>query len=297
MSARADPSDGQGATRQSTSPLVRFMAFVAPTGILTGIFYYFGYVSARSFYGYFGISLSTLNLPASHYFIQTTDAVFRPLATLAIISLAVLFAHQLLDSASRRTARLITWELILGSAALATVGLAGLYTGIGGAPSAVSLALAVLFVEYSLWLGLQTSALSGWLTTLAQSKAELRRGILLAIFLVAVFWAITDLAYNRGIQRARIVEETLPIQPQAVVYSAQQLFIPGAGVEMTRLPAAGEDGAAFRYNGLRPLIYANDRWFLLPKGWKRDNGDTVVLLRDAPSQIRVDLAPGLLGVS
>lgn len=268
------------------------MAFAAPTGILTGIFYYFGYVSARSFYGYFGISLSTLNLPASHYFIQTTDAVFRPLATLAIISLAVLLVHQLLDSASIRRGRLITWALILASAALASVGLVGLYTGLGGAPSAISLAVAVLLVEYALWLGLKTSALTGWLTTLAQSRRELRRGILLAIFLVAVFWAVTDLAYNRGIQRAQIVEETLPIQPQAVVYSAQELDIPGAGVQMTRLPA-GEEGATYRYNGLRPLIYANDRWFLLPKGWRRDNGDTVVLLRDAPSQVRVDLAPGL----
>jgi len=273
----------------------RLLGFVAPTGLLTGIFYYFGYVSARSFYGYFGIPLSALDLPASHYFIQTTDTVFRPLATIALIGLAALVLHQVVEARSatvgRRAARTTQRALVLGSLALAAVGLVGLYTGRGGVLSAACLAGAAVLAEYSLWLGLRTGILSVMVATLARSRAEIRRGMLLAVVVVAVFWAVTDLAHERGLERARVVESTLPVQPQAVVYSVHELSIPGTGVQMRRLPAA-EGGATYLYNGLRPLVYAHDRWFLLPKGWKRDNGDTVVLIRDTSTSVRVDLAPG-----
>lgn len=296
MSASVESPYAESNARPSlTAPLARVFAFVAPTGLLTGMFYYFGNVSARSFYGYFGISLSTLDLPASHYFIQTADALFRPMAAVALLSLCVFGVHILLESASLggggRTGRLITGGLILASVPPTTVGLVGLFSGRGGAPSAFSLAAGVIIWEYALWLGLHTSALKGRLATMAESRVGMRRGILLAILLIAIFWGITVLAHNRGTLRAQIVEATLPIQPQAVVYSTQPLHISGTGVGMTRLDG-GEGGAAFLYNGLRPLIYAHDRWFLVPKGWRRDNGDTVVLLRDSPDQIRVDLAPG-----
>ncbi|GAA4121194.1 hypothetical protein GCM10022415_23680 [Knoellia locipacati] len=281
--------------RSTASAAGRLLGFVAPTGLLTGIFYYFGYVSARSFYGYFGIPLSALGLPASHYFIQTTDTVFRPLAIIAVIALSILVLHQLVDvrapTLARRTARTIHRGLVMVSIVLAAVGLVGLYTGKGGALCAASLAAAAVLAEYSLWLGLRTGMLSALVATLATARAEIRRGILLAVVVVAVFWGVTDLAHDRGLERARIIESTLPFQPQAVVYSVQELSIPGTGVQMQRLPAA-EGGAIYLYNGLRPLVYAHDRWFLLPKGWKRGNGDTVVLVRDTSDHVRVDLAPG-----
>ena len=281
--------------RSTASAMGRLLGFVAPTGLLTGILYYFGYVSARSFYMYFGIPLSALDLPASHYFVQTTDTVFRPIAAIAVIGLSVLVVHQLLEAMSlrmaRRTAQLMSWGLVWTSVALASVGLVGLGTGRGGVLSAASLAGAAVLAEYALWLGRRTYTLGALVTTLATSRTEVRRGILLAVVVVSVFWAVTDLAHERGLERARIVESTLPLQPQAVVYSVQELSIPGTGVQMQRLPAA-EGGATYLYNGLRPLVYAHDRWFLLPKGWKKDNGDTVVLIRDTSTSVRVDLAPG-----
>jgi hypothetical protein len=52
-----------------------------------------------------------------------------------------------------------------------------------------------------------------------------------------------------------------------------------------------ETAYRFRYNGLRPLLYARDRRFLLPVDWTHDNGSTVIVLQDDPSRVRVDLAP------
>jgi hypothetical protein len=108
--------------------------------------------------------------------------------------------------------------------------------------------------------------------------------------LIAVFWAVTDIAAERGTATARLVEPTLRIRPQAVVYSEKDLHLPGPEVGVVAL--SGADSAyAFRYNGQRPLLYANGRWFLLPVGWTHDNGATVIVLEDDPGHLRVDLAP------
>lgn len=40
-----------------------------------------------------------------------------------------------------------------------------------------------------------------------------------------------------------------------------------------------------------PLLYANDPWFLLPVGWKHDNGSTVIVLQSDYGSLPVDLAP------
>ena len=84
---------------------------------------------------------------------------------------------------------------------------------------------------------------------------------------------------------------SLSLQPQAVVYSAKDLQLDDGPDVKTEL-IDGEDSAfAFRYSGLRPLLYANDRWFLLPVGWRQGLGATVIVLHDDPAHVRVDLAP------
>jgi hypothetical protein len=108
--------------------------------------------------------------------------------------------------------------------------------------------------------------------------------------LVAVFWATANVARQRGVDAARAIELSLPIQPQAVVYSRDRLQIAGPGVGLSELDAP-DAAFAFRYNGLRTLVHAGGRWFLLPVGWTRQNGATVFLLPDSSEAIRVDLAP------
>jgi hypothetical protein len=60
------------------------------------------------------------------------------------------------------------------------------------------------------------------------------------------------------------------------------------GVNLRR----GKDTAYhFRYTGLSPLVYAQDRWFLLPVGWTAGAASPVIVLGDDPGRIRVNLAP------
>jgi hypothetical protein len=80
------------------------------------------------------------------------------------------------------------------------------------------------------------------------------------------------------------------LESQAVVYSQNDLHLSGPYVGVAVL--SGKNTAYhFRYNGLRPLVYANNRWFLLPVGWTHNNGLTVIVLQDDPDRVRVDLAP------
>jgi hypothetical protein len=174
---------------------------------------------------------------------------------------------------------------------LGAVGAAGLYGEPLGLLSPISLAVSALLLEYALWtIDRYGASFPARVTASVRVSVGLRRGLLTALVLIAVFWAVTHLAQARGTMNARLAEMSLRRQSQAVVYSEKELHLPGPGVGVVVIE--GEDGGyRFRYNGLRPLIYANGRWLLLPVGWKHDNDSTVIILQDDPGKVRVDLAP------
>jgi hypothetical protein len=274
--------------------VVEIAALVGPAGILTGILYYFGYISAKAFYSYFGVSLSALNFSPTNYLVRSTDTFFRPVATLLIFVLVVFVSHhllgQLLGRVGHHRARWVMFGLCGATAVLAGFGLSGLYGEPLGLVSPLSLAASAALMEYSVLIAVRYASLPAAMRALLHAGVGLRRGLLAALVLIAIFWAVTNLAQERGTTNARLAELALPLQPQAVVYSEKDLHLPGPGVAVTNLN--GDNSAyRFRYNGLRPLLYANGRWFLLPVGWKRDNGSTVIVLQDDPGRVRIDLAP------
>jgi hypothetical protein len=270
------------------------LAIVGPTSLLTGILYYFGYVSTKAFYNYFGISLSALNFSASNYLVHSADTFFKPAATLLIVSIVLLIAHQLLrqalSRAGKRWARGVALCLCSLAIVLAGVGLLGLHGWLPGLTSPFSLAASGLLLEYSAWVASRYAVPQPRIDALINTGVNLRRGLIAALVLIATFWTVTDLAYRQGIANARLVEQVLPLESQAVVYSQNDLHLSGPYVGVAVL--SGKNTAYhFRYNGLRPLVYANNRWFLLPVGWTHNNGLTVIVLQDDPDRVRVDLAP------
>ena len=287
------PEPGKGGHHFSLS-ISDIVTIIGPVGLLTGILYYFGYVSAEAYYSYFGISLSALDLPADNYLLGDADTFFKPAAALLIGSIIIFAAHHLVSQLVGRLGKALLTGLVAGvsavTAALAIFGLLGLFGTPGGLASAVALAVAGLLAEYVVWIAARSPVTSDRFTAAMQRGKNLRRGLLLSLVLVAIFWAVADMAYQRGISEAQLVEFSLPLRSQAVVYSDRDLDIPGSDVGRTVL--RGTDSAyRYRYNGLRPLLYAHDRWFLLPVSWTRNNGETVIVLQDDPGHMRVDLAP------
>jgi hypothetical protein len=278
--------------------VIEVLAVIGPTSLLTGILYYFGYVSTSAYYFYFGVSLSALDYSTANYLVNSADTLFKPAATLLILLIAGFGVHALLGQAlsllGRHLARYVALSLCGAGAGLAVVGLLGLYGDLDGLTASLSLAASGLLLEYGVWTATQFAALPPRIGALIGSGAQLRRGLIAALAMVALFWAVDDLATARGTANARLFEQSLLLQPQAVVYSKDDLHLPGPGIGVTLL--AGKSTAYhFRYNGLRQLLYTHDRWFLLPVGWTHQNGSTVIVLPDDPGRTRVDLAPSTTG--
>lgn len=258
---------------------------------MTGILFYFGYVSSKSFYAYFGVTLSALDLSTSTYAVRAPETLFRPVVALILILLAVAVAHHSLHAylarvRPRESLVALVVLMALGVVGL-VVGLDGLRGGTRGAYSALALAVGALLVELGLWTGHTSGLLPAPVSEVYRDSLNVRRGLLAALLVVAAFWATTILAIERGADTARLVERSLPLQPQAVVYSKFDMQLPGS----MRTELAPGGAYRYRYNGLRPLLYSDGRWFLVPARWTRQNGLAVIVLADAPAQVRVDLAP------
>lgn len=270
-------------------------ALVAPTGLLAAVFSYFGYVSARTYYRYFGIPLSALDIPASSYLHRNVDTLFRPIASLLALAFVLFLGHLAVGktwaAGSIRVARVLALVLLALSAAAGLVALLGLRGRTLGLVSPLALVVAPLALEYAAWLVAASGAPHASLQAALRNWPNVRRGLGVALALVGAFWAVTLLAHERGTVSARLTERTLVFQPQAIVYSDRYLHLPVRPDDVTRLAEDGTAGYLFRTSGLRPLLHNRGRWFLLPADWRRDNALPVIVLPDDPGRVRVDLAP------
>jgi hypothetical protein len=182
--------------------------------------------------------------------------------------------------------------MLMLALAAGALGLDGLFREPRGALSGIALGAAALLIEYTFWTASKLRVLPPKLGDLYTSGRTLRHGLITALVIAAAFWATTNVAYAEGIRAARVMEQSLPLQGQAVVYSERELQMPGAN---TRRLSGKETSYRFSYNGLRLLYYADHRWFLVPVRWTHGNGLTVIVLPEEPGKVRVDLAPSPTG--
>jgi hypothetical protein len=288
----APPSDRRAPTKSGR--LTSLVRLLGPTTLLSGLLYYYGYVSLRAYYSYFGINLSVLDLPPDAYVRRGPDTLFKPIGYVTTLLVVLVIAHVLLmhrlTTAKPRSVRRTV--LVLGAVAILVggIGLVVFFTADQAVVPPLCLVAAAGLVEYSVWL-LRTCGRPAEPVRLALARTEdLRQGLVVAVVVIGAFWAVDGIARNRGETLAVDTEISLVLQPRAVVYSAKDLQLPGPDV--TTSPIAGDESAyAFLSNGLRPLLFSNHRWFLLPAGWRHDNGATVIVIKDDTPGVRVDLAP------
>lgn len=278
--------------------IMEVLTLIGPIGLLTALLYYFGYVSARAYYAHFGITVSVLDFSTTHYLLRSPDTLFRPVVATLLAVLAAGVVHlvlrRILQAVTPRWALAIAVVILTVGAALLVVAVLGLFDVTPEAIAAPALLMSALVTEYGLGVARRHGHLSARNRELLEIGVLQRRVLLGALVVIGAFWAVTDLAQERGTTAAQVFELSLPLRPQVVVYSERDLQLPGgSGIGATRLTdptAAQEGGYKFRYNGLRQLLYANGRWFLLPVGWTRDNGATVIVLPDDHAGSRVDMA-------
>jgi hypothetical protein len=271
---------------------------VAPVSLLTAVLYYFGYVREHALFGYFGVDLESLKFSTADYLVRSAGTIFLPVGTVLACSVLALLAHHLLTfglSHADRKCHHAAWAGIgIIAVALLALGIIGLEqpkeANLSPLVSPIALGTGALLVEYTVYIAATYTSLSPQLADTLRTTQAVRRVLIGALLLVSAFWATAVIAQQRGEVVAQAIEMSLPIQPEAVVYSRQRLQITGPGITATHLP--GADAAfAYRYSGLRPLIHSGGHWFLLPAGWTHSNGATVIILSDTAPGIRVDLGP------
>jgi hypothetical protein len=308
-------------------------AVVAPTTVLAAALYYFGYVSSRAQYKYFGVDVDTFGMGPQEYIMRSPPTLFAPLVVLVI---AALLLRQLDSLLQRRIASDVFAHAVPpantdGGAGQRKVGPSADVGEAQAAPDevvtthpaslqrvwlfmrgvrlagAVVLAVGVILLLahtllrnwalYDLVTPLLLAGGAGLLaysmhiadlahaanvTSLrpAQRTTPQRFGLLIAVILACLFWAIATVAQASGLSRAMDTAKHLDELPSVILDTKENLVLrnPGMEGEPTVLPQSDGQTFHYRYHNLRLLIVGRDRMFLVPKTWSASDSTLVVPL-------------------
>ena len=107
------------ADESKTNQFERYLSLgasvVAPITVLSALLFYFGYVSSRAQYAYFGIDVDTIGLSTQDYVMRSPQSLLVPLLALVVIGLALVVAH-LVDTARIRVAEPPTVPIVTPNA-------------------------------------------------------------------------------------------------------------------------------------------------------------------------------------
>ena len=263
---------------------------VAPTTLVTGLLFFFGWGHAYWFFHYFGVDSAALGLGQADYLMRSVDGLFVPLAGLAVLALAVawgrLLGERFLPTSVRRplgewaprTAAVVGVLLVLNG--ISALFVATIFNqGLAVAPLSFAIGIGILFYL----LHRSASAGPGWLAVTEW----------LAVFVLvglSLFWAAFDYSAAVGRSRAAQFVAELPESPEAMVYSESRLNLTAPGVTEVRCAGDPELAYGFRYDGLTLLWQTEDEIVLLPRTWAREDGVAVVIPRD--SGVRLEFRRG-----
>lgn len=240
--------------------------FVAPATFVSALLFYFGYVSSRSMYRYFGIDVDTVGLSTQQFIMRSPQALLVPAVLLALLAACAVLVRVAVHRRGVTPQVIGTVRLVgLTMAGIALVMMAS-YQWIGAwaaYPMVTPLLLAV-GVGLVAWAGHRRGA--------KRTAVALE----LLVVAVAVFWATATLAEWTGRGSAQRTARNLADLPAVVLDTKERLYLGDGIVEETKLPH--EDGQAYRYRyrGLRLLIQGGDTMFLVPSPWSASSSTLVV---------------------
>ena len=256
-------------------------SIIAPATLLGALLFYFGYVSSRAQYDYFGIDVDVIGLSTQDYVMRSPQPLLVPLLVFALVGAALIAWHAQIRRRSTRSGfaaavrRGVVVGLVILAAGLVLLFAYPLLAGWGYYPLVTPLVVALggAIAAYSL----------GTVRFLARTAGASHRPptgvvvLLWAAVAACVFWATATVAQWSGLGLAQQQARHSGNLPSVIVDTEERLFLPDeARVNEIELPASADETFRFRYWGLRLLIVGGDRMFLIPNAW--DNHNTTLVL-------------------
>ena len=256
-------------------------SIIAPVTLLTALLFYFGYVSSRAQFRYFGLDVDTIGLSTNDFVMRSPQVLLVPLLVVALVAIGLLLVHVRLRrrppsppsvGGSMSFALLLLTAgvvLVLGYAWFGRWSLYPLVT-----PLLIGVGTAVLV--YAFWM----PTAPDWLRRSADDRARWVRPAVTALALVVVatsmFWATATLAEWTGRGNALQTARHLGDLPAVILDTPQRLYLTDGIVEESALPAGEAGEFAYRYRGLRLLIQGETHMFLVPDRWSPSNSTLAV---------------------
>ncbi len=284
-----------------TAGFERWWAFgskiIAPATLLSSLLFYFGYVSSRAQYRYFGLDVDTVGLSTRDYVMRSPQALLVPLLAISLGGAGLLLLHLAVrrHPLPRPAVRAILGFGVLG--VLAGVVLIGAYAAVGDWP-AYPLVTPLLLAAGSaaVLYAIRLPAAPSFLQRADDESRGLRRGVL-AFAMVAIvgclFWVTATVAewtgLGNGMRTARHLDRLAPV----ILDTRERLFLTDGIVREKALPVGEGDEFRYRYRGLRLLVQGDGAMFLVPEQWSPSDS-TVMVRLDSSVRVQfrfVDRAP------
>jgi hypothetical protein len=266
-------------------------AVVAPTTVVAGLAFYFGWRREQAFAGYFGIDQSMLGFSTSDYVLRSVDALFVPFVVVLLVLFGAVTARALL--AGHRYRRELTPIIALAGLGAFVV---GILLAWGHPVSSGYVYLQALGIGIGALL--VADALGHWPKARSNSLAAVRF-VAVALALVSAFWATSEYADSRGLILARRLAADLTVNPVATIFSNRNLDInPNRyyrGCSDLVVSKLRGGAYSYRYSGLTLLLRSGGKYFLTPTPgsytpWRAE--DDAVLIVPEDESMRVEFQRG-----
>jgi hypothetical protein len=200
-------------------------SFVAPLTLVTALLFYFGYVSTREFFRYFGIDVDIIGLSSQEFVMRSPGALFIPVMVLLLLAAGLIVGHRVLR---RRVlaASVARQRTVVG--AIAWTGIAFILIGLALAflvPVLGGSSYAALLTPLSLAIG---AGLAAYAASTARSLGSTGVGRSVVVLLVVVmaagaFWCTATIAQWWGLGQARALASDLTSLPAVVLDTKDRL--------------------------------------------------------------------------
>ena len=285
---------------------------VAPTTLLGALLFYFGYVSSRAEYAYFGVDVDTIGLSTQEYIMRSPQPLLVPLLVLPLAGIGFMLADTAIrkrmspcsaDMADQVKAAKAFKRASHGSrtsgmvALLAGIVLLFIYSAIRDWPfyglvTPVVLASGAGLVAYSSRLHRTRFATRHTRPAAAPLSPIDRLGsapratnvLVYALMVASTFWASATIAQWSGLGLAQSEALHLDRLPSVILDTKERLYLRDPGIKETVLPASQGQTFHYRYRNLRLLIQGHDLMFLVPNAWSASDSTLIVPL---DSSVRV----------